>query len=225
MYFFDWTFIIIIPGLLLSLWAQSKVKSAFNQYSKIYSAQGYSAERIARDLLNQDHLYDVNIEPVSGELTDNYNPKTRTLYLSQNVYGSASIAAIGVAAHETGHAIQHHREYRPLVVRSFIYPVVNIGSSLSWPIFLFGLIFSIPILLKIGILAFGLAVVFSLITLPVEFNASKRALALLSSENYLTSDELMGAKKVLDAAALTYVASALSAMLQLLRLILLSRRR
>jgi len=222
---FDWTFLLLIPGMLLAIWAQSKVTSTFSKYSKIYSGRRISAQDVARNMLNAENLIDVKVNPIQGNLTDHYNPKTKDLNLSQSVYGSSSIASIGVAAHEAGHAIQHGTGYRPLVVRSFIYPVVKIGSSLSWPIFLLGLLLSMDPLLKIGILAFSFAVIFALVTLPVEFNASKRALAILASDNYLSEEEVRGAKKVLDAAALTYVASALSAILQLLRLILLSRRR
>ena len=180
MYYFDWTIILVIPGLLLALWAQSRVSSAFNRYSSVYAGRGSTANAVARQMLDGHNLFDVEVQTVPGNLTDNYNPTNRTLYLPQNVYGSASIAAIGVAAHEAGHAIQHDTGYRPLMVRTFIYPAVRIGSTLAWPIFILGLILSLPALLKIGILAFSIAVFFSLVTLPVEFNASKRALAALS---------------------------------------------
>ena len=223
--FLDWTIILIIPGMLLAIWAQSKVKSTFAKYSKVFSSRGVQAQQIASQMLHNQQLYDVTVKQVQGNLTDNYNPTNKTLNLSQSVYGSSSIASIGVAAHEAGHAIQHGKGYRPLVLRSFMYPAVKIGSTLSWPIFLFGILFSAQPLMKIGIIAFAITVVFTLITLPVEFDASKRAVAILQNDGYLTEIEVNGARKVLNAAALTYVASAVNAILQLLRLVLLSRRR
>ena len=184
----DWSIFLLIPGMLLAAWAQTKVTTTFNKYSKVYSSRNSQAQDIAEKILRSSEILDVEVNPIAGNLTDNYNPTNKTLNLSQSVYGSSSIAAIGVAAHEAGHAIQHGTQYRPLAMRSIIYPVVKIGSTLSWPIFLAGLIFSFQPLLKIGILAFSFAVIFSLITLPVEFNASKRAISILSAQGYLIDD-------------------------------------
>ncbi len=225
MFYWDWTMILLIPGLLLGMWAQFKVKSAYAKYRGIGTQRGVTAEQVARDLLARDGNTGVAIEPVNGELTDHYDPRSNVLRLSQGVYGNASIAAIGIAAHECGHAMQDRHDYAPLKLRSAIVPVVNIGSNLYFPIFLAGFIFSWEPLVYIGIACFALTLVFSLVTLPVEFNASKRAVSALSQGGYVTEQELRGVKAVLDAAALTYVAAAISSLLQLLRLLLISRNR
>jgi len=225
MFYWDWTMILLIPGLLLGMWAQFKVKSAYAKYRSIGTQRGVTAEQVARDLLARDGNTGVAIEPVNGELTDHYDPRSNVLRLSQGVYGNASIAAIGIAAHECGHAMQDRHDYAPLKLRSAIVPVVNIGSNLYFPIFLAGFIFSWEPLVYIGIACFALTLVFSLVTLPVEFNASKRAVSALSQGGYVTEQELRGVKAVLDAAALTYVAAAISSLLQLLRLLLISRNR
>ena len=223
MFYYDWTMILIVPGLLLGLWAQFKVKSAYAKYRKIGTQRGITAEQVARDLLARDGNTGVAIEPISGELTDNYDPNANILHLSQGVFGSGSIAAIGIAAHECGHAMQKQHDYSPLKLRSALVPVVSIGSNLYFPIFLAGIIFSWKPLMTIGIICFSLTLLFSLITLPVEFNASKRAVNALASGGYVSEDELKGVRAVLDAAALTYVAAAISSLLQLIRLLILSR--
>ena len=223
-FYYDWTMLLLIPGILLSLWAQSRVKSAYSKYSRVHASCGMTGAQVAEHMLNSEGVYDVAIETVSGNLSDHYDPSTRTLRLSQGVANSSSLAALGVAAHETGHALQHRDAYAPLVLRTAVVPTVNIGSNLSWPLVVLGIVFSWEPLINIGILLFSLTVLFTLITLPVEFNASKRAMAALGSGGYLTESELPGAKSVLSAAAMTYVAAALSAILQLLRLLVLTGR-
>lgn len=222
-YYYDWTMILVIPGLLLGLYAQFKVKSTFDRYSRVRTRSGLTAEQAARMLLSRGGSANVTISRVNGSLTDHYDPRSNTLRLSDSVYGSDSVAAVGVAAHECGHALQEHDGYGLLKLRSALVPVVNIGSSLYLPIFMAGLLFSWEPLQTVGILCFGLTLLFSLVTLPVEINASKRALGMLDS--VLEAEELQGAKAVLSAAALTYLASVISSALQLLRLILISRSR
>ena len=224
-FYYDWTMILVIPGLLLGLYAQFKVKSTFDRYSRIRTKSGLTAEQAARALLSRGGSTNVTISRVNGSLTDHYDPRSNTLRLSDTVYGSDSVAAVGVAAHECGHALQEHDGYGLLKLRTALVPVVNIGSSLYLPIFMAGLLFSWEPLQMVGILCFGLTLLFSLVTLPVEINASKRALGML--EGVLDAEELQGAKAVLSAAALTYLASVISSALQLLRLILLygNRRR
>lgn len=225
-YYYDPTYLLLIPGLILALYAQLKVSSTYARYKKVHSGTGLTGAQIARQILDTNGCGSVRIERVPGSLTDHYDPENGVLRLSEEVYASHSIAALGVAAHEAGHAIQDATDYGPMRIRATLVPVANIGSSAAIPLFMLGLIFSWEPLLKIGILCFSLAVLFYLVTLPVEFNASGRAVALLSS-GYLPQDEVKGVKKVLSAAALTYVAAALQAILQLLRLVLLagSRRR
>lgn len=225
MFYYDWTMIFVIPGLLLGLYAQWKVKWAYQKYSGATARSGQTAQTVARSLLNQGGCGRVSIRPVSGQLTDHYDPKSNSLALSEDVYNSGSIAAIGVAAHECGHAMQQQEGYFPLKMRSFLVPVTNLGSRLYFPIFMAGLLFSWEPLLTAGIACFGLTLLFSLVTLPVEFNASHRALSLLEQGNYLNAEELKGAKSVLSAAALTYVASMISSALQLLRLLVIARSR
>lgn len=222
-YYYDWTMILVIPGLLLGLYAQFKVKSTFDRYSRVRTRSGMTAEQAARMLLSRGGSANVTISRVNGSLTDHYDPRSNTLRLSDSVYGSDSVAAVGVAAHECGHALQEHDGYGLLKLRSALVPVVNIGSSLYLPIFMAGLLFSWEPLQMVGILCFGLTLLFSLVTLPVEINASKRALGML--DGVLEAEELQGAKAVLSAAALTYLASVISSALQLLRLILISRSR
>ena len=222
-FYYDWTMILVIPGLLLGLYAQFKVKSTFDRYSRIRTKSGLTAEQAARALLSRGGSTNVTISRVNGSLTDHYDPRSNTLRLSDTVYGSDSVAAVGVAAHECGHALQEHDGYGLLKLRTALVPVVNIGSSLYLPIFMAGLLFSWEPLQMVGILCFGLTLLFSLVTLPVEINASKRALGML--EGVLDAEELQGAKAVLSAAALTYLASVISSALQLLRLILISRTR
>jgi len=229
MFFWDYTIFLLIPPLLLALYAQQKVKSTYRLYSTKLASSRISASRVAQEILNSSGASNVRIEQAAGQLTDHYDPRKKVLRLSQGVYGSPSLAALGIAAHEAGHAIQHHSGYAPLHLRNAIYPVANLGSSLAFPLFFIGFLFSRQgpsLLMDIGILLFAGAVVFSLLTLPVELNASRRAMGLLRDGGYLREDELQGARKVLSAAALTYVAATAMAAVQLLRLFLLrgSRR-
>ena len=225
MFYFDWTVILMLPGLLLGIWAQSKVNNAYRTYSRVSTRSGVTASEAARRMLWQNGAGDVMIEQTGGHLTDHYDPRSNVLRLSSGVCHSGSIAALGIAAHEAGHAIQQAENYPFLKLRTWVAPMVNIGSSLSWPIFFLGLLFSWQPLMMLGIWLFAAVVLFTLITLPVEFDASRRALRMLSEGGYLTQQELGGAKQVLSAAALTYVASFVSAALQLLRLLTLARRR
>lgn len=222
-YGLDPTMILVLIGVLLSLWAQGRVNSAFRKYGRVRSRTGMTGAEAARRLLNSQGIYDVTIEHISGSLTDHYDPRSKVLRLSDAVYGSDSVAAVSVAAHECGHAMQDNEDYAPLRFRSALVPVANFGSQLSWPLILIGVIFGglgSP-LVQIGILMFTLAVLFQLVTLPVEFNASGRAIKLLDSQGILLAEEVSGTKKVLSAAALTYVAAAAASILQLLRLIIL----
>ena len=225
-YGYDYTwYLLVLPAFLLALWAQFKVKATYSKYSKVRSLRGRTAAEVARQILNDHGLSYVQVDMINGELTDNYDPRSNIVHLSQGVYNSTSIAAIGVVAHECGLAVQHAEEYGPLKLRSAIIPVTNIGSTLSIPIFFLGLLMNFTLLMNIGILLFGLVAVFQLITLPVEFNASRRALATIEERGLLTEDEARGAKKVLSAAALTYVAALASSLAQLLRLVIISRGR
>ena len=221
----DPTYLLAILGLILTMIASAQVKSTFNAYSKVRSMSGMTGAMAAEQVLHSCGIYDVYIQRVSGQLTDHYDPRSKVLRLSDSTYGSASVAAVCVAAHECGHAVQDQVHYGPLVLRSTLVPLANFGSQLSWPIFFAGLIFSMKPLLTAGIVLFSLAVLFQLVTLPVEFNASSRALKILQERHILTSQELTGGKKVLRAAALTYVAAVASSLLQLLRLIILARGR
>jgi len=225
MYFDYYYLILVVPTLILSMIAQVMVKSTFSKYSHIRCSRSITGRDAALFLMKSNSIYDVAVEPVRGSLTDHYDPGAKKLRLSDPVYGQPSIAAVGVAAHEAGHAIQHARGYGPLVLRSTLVPVANIGSSFGPWLAIAGIFFSIHILIHLGIIFFCAAVCFYIITLPVEFNASSRALAILKGNNVLNAEELRGVKKVLTAAALTYVASALTAIMSLLRLILLSRGR
>ena len=225
MLYFDWTYLLIIPGMILGIWAQSKVKSAYAKYSRIPTRLGRNAASVVDDLLRRNGNNRVTIGRVSGELTDHYNPGNETLNLSDGVFASNSIAALGIAAHEAGHAMQKFEGYAPLTLRTTIVPAVNICSGLSTPLFFLGLLLSWEPLLTLGILLFAASTVFALVTLPVEFNASKRAVAMLTEGGYITGEEERGVRKVLQAAALTYVASAVTRMLSLLRLVMIANRR
>ena len=220
--YFDWTYLLIIAGLLISMIASANVKGTFNRYSKVRSMSGLTGAMAAQKVLQLSGIQDVRIEHISGNLTDHYDPRTKVLRLSDSTYSSNSVAAVCVAAHECGHAIQHQKSYGPLVLRSTLVPAANLGSTLAWPVFLMGLIFSMRPLLTVGIVLFSVAVIFQLVTLPVEFNASSRALKVLEQGGILGDTELAGGKKVLGAAALTYVASLAASILQLLRLIILA---
>lgn len=224
-WFYDPTYILLIPALLLAMYAQYKVQSTFSRYTNVRNRYGYRAFEVARRLLNEAGLYDVNIEMIPGNLTDHYDPKSRVLRLSESVYGSDSMAAIGVAAHETGHAIQHSTGYIPLMLRNTIVPIANFGTTISWPLLIIGFIFGFTQLIDIGIILFSSVVLFQIITLPVEINASRRALALLESNGLFMRDEIYPAKQVLKAAALTYVAATFVSIMQLIRLFILRDRR
>ncbi|MEA3283805.1 MAG: zinc metallopeptidase [Synergistota bacterium] len=220
-FFFDPTMVLLLPALLLAFWAQARVKSTFAQYSHVASRRGVTGSDVARALLMQFGLSDVPVRPIAGNLTDHYDPGNRSLSLSDSVYGSTSIAAIGVAAHEVGHAIQHQEGYMPLQFRNAIVPVVNIGSMAAFPLFFIGLLFRGQTLMNVGIVLFLGVLVFHLVTLPVELDASSRALKVLDGTGMLASDELVGARKVLNAAALTYVSATVMAAAQLIRLLVL----
>lgn len=232
-YYYTWwdpTYFLVIIGALICLLASARVKTTFAKYSKVRNMSGMTGAQAAERILHAAGIYDVVIQRIQGNLTDHYDPRNKTLSLSDSVYSAASVAAVGVAAHECGHAIQHNKAYAPLSIRSALVPVANFGSTLAWPLILIGLLFSggsSNILITAGIICFSLAVLFQLVTLPVEINASRRAIRMLESTGTLGSSEIGGTKKVLSAAALTYVASAASAILQLLRLVILfgGRRR
>jgi uncharacterized protein len=217
MFFFDPVYLILaLPGLLLGLWAQARVKGTFNRYARVQTHHNLTGAEIARHLLNGQGLYDVRVEETQGFLSDHYDPRERVLRLSPDVYRTPSVAAAGVAAHEMGHALQHSSGYSPLKLRTAIVPAVQFGSSLAPILFIIGFLLGFTSLAWLGVILFGLAVVFSLVTLPVEFDASKRAKQLLNQNGLLMVDELKGVDKVLDAAALTYVAAAVAAIGQLL---------
>ena len=225
-YGLDWTYFLVIIGAIFSIAASAKVNSTFNKYKRIRSTSGMTGAEAAERILHQNGIYDVGIEHIGGNLTDHYDPRSKMLRLSDATYSSTSVAAIGVAAHECGHAIQHKEEYGPLKLRTAIVPAANIGSRLGIPIILLGILLGGNYLLvQIGIWVFSLAVLFQIVTLPVEFNASKRALAMVEQYGILGSNEVEHTKKVLSAAAMTYVAAAAASILQLLRLVLLFGRR
>ncbi len=221
MYFYgiDPTWLILIPGIVLAMLAQAKVSRAFSRYSAIQSARGWSGAQVARHILDQNGLSNVSIQPIAGSMTDNYNPRRHMLSLSQSVYGSSSLAAVAVAAHEVGHAVQHQRNYAPNAIRAALVPLANIGSFAAWPLLILGIVLSFQPLVYIGVGVFAAAVLFQLVTLPVEFNASSRALAMLRDGGYLAEEEIIGARQVLSAAAMTYLAATLMSVLQLLRLL------
>lgn len=222
--YFDPTMILALFGLILTAIASAGVNSTFAQYNRVRCMRGLTGAEAAQQVLHAAGIYDVQIRHVSGKLTDHYDPRNKTLNLSDSTYSSNSVAAVCVAAHECGHAVQDQKQYGPLVLRSTLVPIANFGSQLSWPVFIAGLIFSLQPLVMAGIILFSLAVLFQLVTLPVEFNASSRALRILEDTGMLGAQEMTGAKKVLRAAAMTYVAALASSLLQLLRLILLARR-
>ena len=220
--YWDPTYILVIIGVIISLWASAKVKTTYSKYSRVRSMSGLTGAQAAERILHSAGLYDVRIEHISGDLTDHYDPKNRVLRLSDTVYGSASVAAVGVAAHECGHAVQGQKDYAPLRIRNSLVPVANFGTMAAWPIIIIGLIFgSSHFLVNLGILLFSLGVLFQLVTLPVEFDASSRAIQILGNTGILYGDEIRQTRKVLNAAAMTYVAAAAASILSLLRLILL----
>lgn len=224
-FFYDPTWWLIIVGMLLCLAASGNVSATYRKYSKFENARGMTASEVAERILRGAGISDVRIERIEGELTDHYDPKNKVVRLSENVYHSTSVAAIGVAAHECGHVLQHYNGYLPIRVRNAIVPVVNFGSNLSWPLILLGVLFGLTNLVDIGIILFTLVLLFQIVTLPVEFNASKRAIGVIRDTGILYGDEITGAKKVLNAAALTYVAGVIATALQVLRLFLLFGRR
>ena len=223
MFWWDPTYILVIIGALICAAASSNVNSTYRKYSSVRNVQGYTSQQVAQWILNSAGIYDVRIERIRGNLTDHYSPEEKVLRLSDTVYGSTSVAAIGVAAHECGHAIQHQVDYVPLKIRSSLVPVTNIGASFSWPLLLLGLILGLPGLARAGVILFTVVVVFQLVTLPVEFDASGRAMKILKRDSILLGDELNGAGNVLKAAAMTYVASLFSSVLQLFRLLLITQ--
>ena len=229
--YYDATYIILIPAIILTFWAQFKVKSNFNKYSEVRNARGLTGAQAARIMLDANGLNDIPINQIAGSLTDHYDPTKRTVSLSQTVYGADSIAAVAVACHEIGHAIQHSEEYGPLKFRSSIVPVVNLTSKLSWPLAIIGLVllssglYIGDTIFMIGVAFFGAVVLFHLVTLPVELNASKRALKQIEELGIVTADEKHGAKKVLKAAAMTYVAALATALANMLRLLAMRGRR
>lgn len=227
MYYWDPTYILVLIGAVISAIASWNVNRTFSKYNSVYSRSGRTASDVALEILRQAGIHDVRIERVQGSLTDHYAPNEKVLCLSDSVCNSRSVAAIGIAAHECGHAIQHHQGYAPLKLRSASVPVANIGSRLSWPIILLGLILGYPAIAQAGVVLFVFVVAFQLITLPVEFNASRRAMQILEGSGMLQGDDLSGAGRVLSAAALTYVAALFAAVLQLMRLVIIAggRRR
>lgn len=227
-YYFDPTYILVVVGAVICLIASARVNTTFNKYNRVRSMSGMTGAQAAEHILHTAGIYDVSVQHISGNLTDHYDPRNKVLRLSDSTYGSSSVAAVGVAAHECGHAIQHQKDYAPLSIRSAIVPLANFGSFLALPLIVIGLFITSStgsLLINIGILCFSLAVLFQLVTLPVEFNASSRAVRILGETGILAQEELKGTKKVLKAAALTYVAGAAASILQLLRLVLLAGRR
>lgn len=227
-YYWDPTYILVVIGAVICMIASARVKGTFNKYSQLRSMSGMNGAQVAQRVLQAAGIYDVQVRHVSGSLTDHYDPRTKTVNLSDPVYNATSVAALGVAAHECGHAIQHAKNYAPLSIRSALVPIANFGSMLAWPVILIGLLFnthSSGLIIDIGILLFSAAVLFQLVTLPVEFDASRRALVMLRTQGILADDELKYTRRVLKSAALTYVASAAAAILQLLRIILITNGR
>lgn len=225
--FFDWTYLLIIPPMILAIWAQFRVKSTFNRFSEVASRTGMTGSQAARRILDTNGLVNVRVEPVEGSLSDHYDPKEKVIRLSEPIHQSTSLAALAVAAHEAGHAVQDQVGYTPMRIRASVVPVANLGSTLAFPIFFIGLIFahSWGWLMDLGIILFTGAVLFHVVTLPVEFDASRRAIKVLSGGGYLAPDEVDGARKVLSAAALTYVAAAAVTLMHLLRMLILRNSR
>ena len=224
MFYYDSTMLILIPAVIISFIAQMQISRTYSKYKSVGTRNGYTGQQVARMMLDEAGLFDIQIQIINQELGDHYSPSERILRLSPDVYNGSSVAAAGIAAHEVGHAIQHKESYKPIVVRNAILPIVNIGSSFSWIVFFLWLVLGISKLTTIGIILFSWVVVFQLITLPVEFNASSRALSILKSRNILYEDEAKGAKKVLKAAAMTYVAAVLHSISQLIILLVISNR-
>ena len=224
-FYYDWTVLIVLPALLFTIWAQIKVNSSFNKYSGIRTSRGITGADAARRILDANGLYNVRIEKVRGSMTDHFDPRTNVVRLSETVHDVASVAALGVAAHEVGHAIQYARHYAPIKLRSAIIPVTRVGSMLAMPIFILGLLLANDAFLLVGIFLYSFVTLFQLVTLPVEFNASRRAMKTLEGQGILYGEELSGAKDVLSSAAMTYVAALATSLLSLIRLITLANRR
>ena len=220
MFFWDISMIILIPGLLLAMYAQAKVSSTYNRYNKVTSHSGYTGAQFARKMLNDNGLYDVTITQISGRMSDHYDPRANQVRLSAEVYNGTSIASLGIAAHEVGHAVQHATNYFPLTIRNLVVPVTNFSSSIYMILIFLGIIMNSFSMIQFGIMLFAVIVIFQVITLPVEFNASRRAIATLGGDGVLDAEELSGAKRVLGAAAMTYVAAMVTAVLQLLQLLM-----
>lgn len=224
MFFFpftDITFVLLIPALIFAMYAQSKVHSTFRKFLQVPARSGLTGAQVARSILDRAGLHQVGVETTQGRLGDHYDPRSRVVRLSPDVHNGRSVASLGVAAHEAGHALQHAQEYVPLNMRSMLFPVANIGSTMAFPLFFIGLLFATPLFMDLGILLFSAALAFQLITLPVEFDASKRAMRLLTTGGYLASDEAPKTRAVLNAAALTYVAATAVAATHLIRLLIL----
>lgn len=227
-FYYDWTYLLVVIGAVICIAASSRINSVFSRYSRVRSRNGLTGREAAEEILRRNGIYDVRVIHIPGNLTDHYNPGNKTLGLSDTVYNSASVAAVGVAAHECGHAVQHASGYVPLKIRGALVPAANIGSSAAWPLIIIGLFMNgttAMLFIRLGIILFSAAVLFQIVTLPVEFNASGRAVRVLESSGMLYPDETVQVKKVLGAAALTYVASAASMILQLLRLIIIGGRK
>jgi Zn-dependent membrane protease YugP len=228
-FFWDPTYLLIIIGAVICMIASARVRTTYSKYAQFRSNSGMTGAEAAERILQSQGIYDVAVQHVSGELTDHYDPRNRTLSLSDATYGSTSVAAVGVAAHECGHAVQHARNYVPLRIRGAMVPVVNFGATLSWPLIIIGILMSRNLvghyIINLGIILFSLVVLFQLVTLPVEFNASRRAVRILEEQQILDSEELVYTRRVLKAAAMTYVASAAAAILQLLRILLIAGNR
>lgn len=221
-YFFgDWSLIIVLPALIFTLWAQTSVQSAYRKYSQVRNAAGLTGADAARRILNQNGLHHVRIEMIRGQMTDHYDPREEVIRLSEGVYNSPSVAAVGIAAHEAGHAVQHATAYGALKLRNAIIPVCRFGSAAAMPLFIIGLFAASDVLMTVGILAYSAVTLFQLITLPVEFNASRRAMAAIEGWGYMSQDEEDGSRRVLRAAAMTYVAALATSLLTLLRLLVL----
>ena len=224
-FYYDWTILIVLPALIFTIWAQISVNSRFNKYSQVRTSRGLTGAEAARRILDENGLSHVRIERVRGSMTDHYDPRDNVIRLSETVHDVASVAAVGVAAHEAGHAVQYAKNYGPIKLRASILPITRIGSMMAMPIFIIGLLFTMEPLLLMGILLYSAVTLFQLVTLPVEFNASARALATLEHSHMMFGDELAGARKVLSAAAMTYVAALATSLLTLLRLLALANRR
>ncbi len=223
--FFDPTFVLLIPAIVIALYAQHRVRSTYKEFQNVYARSGLTGAQAARKILDKNGMQDVAVEEVAGELSDHYDPRAKIVRLSSGVYNGTNLSALGVAAHETGHALQDSVSYVPLKFRTAIFPVANIGTMAAFPLFLIGLLFSLPPLMDLGILFFVAALVFQLVTLPVEYNASNRAFGLLTNAGVFTPEEIPAARKVLRAAGLTYVAAATMSLLQLIRLLILRQQR